>query len=194
MRTPAPAALSIASAALALLVAACGGGQTAASPSTTTPQAPSSAASAAVPSASSSAPVADEEPSASVASEDPTACLKVDYRFKREWENKGESFQSVWLLPNFTLRNDCDTTIKAVKFSFDFTDVFGDPWPHGYTFKSTVNLKPGKRWSQSRSNGYQHYDTDENFMPLTDANLSDLVPEVSDMVIVMADGTKVTSP
>ena len=118
--------------------------------------------------------------------------MQITSKPKRQWENKGASYAKLWLFPRFTYKNDCDYPVKAVKFSFEYTDAFGDSWPRGYQVKQTLNLKPGATTSVGRDWGFDHYDFNDNYNQLIDANLSDLKPAFSEVVLVKPDGTKVT--
>lgn len=180
----------------ALVLSACGGSGATSAPeqaSSSASAAPPSASTSASPSVASAAP-ASAMPSSAATPTSSTGCLRIAYDFARDWEDKGQSYQKVWLMPNFRITNGCDYGVKAVQFTFTIADAFGDELPQGYQIKQTVNLKPGKTWKASRTFGYEHYDFNENFTAIADANMSDLTPTFDNIQVVTADGEKLSLP
>lgn len=121
--------------------------------------------------------------------DDPTACLQIDFNFEKSWEDKGQSFQSLWLFPGTKMTNNCEQEIASVKYEFTALDDFGDPWPTFYESQDKVDLKSGATWRQDANWGFQHYDYNENFKLLEDTKARDIQPLVGAVSIAFADGT-----
>lgn len=121
-------------------------------------------------------------------------CVIIDFNIQKQWEDKGKSYEKLWLFPNYTVTNECDKKLKSVKFSFWLDDDFGDPWPGGYDVQQKVNLKPGETYTASSTRGYQHFDFDDNYPRLKEtpkAELNDAV-YITTLTAVFADGYKTT--
>lgn len=117
-------------------------------------------------------------------------CADIQFNFSKQWEDKGESYQKLWLMPNLKVKNNCDQEIKSIKFTFYLVDDFGERWPKGYEVQQKTNVKPGKTWKQDSSTGYDHYDFDENYILLKQSDEDELVAEIEDLVLAMKDGEK----
>lgn len=169
-------------------------------PSTTDATAPASASSPS-PEATTAEPVdpepapetdlTTEEADQALAAEDPTACLQIEFNFEKSWEDKGQSFQSLWLFPGTEMTNNCDKEIASVKYEFTAVDDFGDPWPTFYESQDKIDLQSGATWRQDATWGFQHYDFNENFKLLEDTKARDIKPLVGAISIAFADGTVV---
>lgn len=122
---------------------------------------------------------------------DPTACLQIDFDFEKSWEDKGQSFQSLWLFPGTEMTNNCDSKIASVKYEFTALDDFGDPWPTFYESQDKVDLETGATWRQNEEWGFRHYDYNENFKLLQDTKARDIKPLIGAVTIAFADGTVV---
>ena len=124
---------------------------------------------------------------------DPTACADISFAFDTDWEDKGLSYQQLWLMPNVSVTNNCDKRIKSIKFSFRMTDDFGEAWPgSGYNYQDRISLKVGET-SQPNANGYSHYDFAENFTFLTDMDPDDQSALIETVTLAFADGTTAES-
>jgi hypothetical protein len=127
----------------------------------------------------------DDELSASTATE----CLVITSNPKKKWQDKGKSYQQLWLYTNFTIKNDCEKRVKSVKFNWTAQDEFGEEWPGGYEFVDAIRTDPGQSWKQNSNYGYRHYDSDRNFAVVKRLTEDEIVPRVSDIRIVFSDGS-----
>lgn len=130
-----------------------------------------------------------EESDETPVSEDPTACLQIDFNFEKSWEDKGQTFQSLWLFPGTEMTNNCESAIASVKYEFTAVDDFGDPWPTFYESQDKIDLESGATWRQDEDWGFRHYDYDENFKLLEDTKAKDIQPLIGSVSIAFADGT-----
>lgn len=123
-----------------------------------------------------------------VASLDETECAQITFKPRKAREDKGKSYEQLWLFPNIKVKNNCDTTIKTMKFDFYLLDDFGEQWENGYEFKAKMNLKPGKTYRQDINNGYSHYDSNPNYSVLSETPTRELEPIVGQVRLAMAGG------
>lgn len=117
-------------------------------------------------------------------------CADIQFNFSKQWEDKGKSYQKLWLMPNLKVKNNCDEEIKSIKFDFYLVDDFGERWPKGYEVQQKVNVKPGKVWKQDPTTGYDHYDFDENYLLLKQTGEDELMAEIEGLVLAMKSGEK----
>lgn len=125
--------------------------------------------------------------------EDVTSCLVITSTPKKKWEDKGKSYQQLWLNMNFAIKNECDKKVKSAKFEWTALDEFGDEWPGGYEFVDAIRTDPGRVWQQTASIGYRHYDSDRNFAVLERLNEDEITPQISNVRVVFSDGTTIGS-
>ena len=128
----------------------------------------------------------DEQP------EDGDSCVDIQSDPRKGWVDKGKSYQQLWLYMNFAITNACDKRVKSVKFTWSAKDEFGEEWPGQYEFVDAVRLDPGKTWRQEDTFGYRHYDSDQNYAVIRRLTEEEIIPEITNVQIVFADGT--TSP
>jgi hypothetical protein len=119
-------------------------------------------------------------------------CVDIESDPRKGWVDKGKSYQQLWLYMNFSITNACDKRVKSVKFTWSAKDEFGEEWPGQYEFVDAVRLDPGSTWRQDDTFGYRHYDSDQNYAVIRRLTEDEIIPEISDVQIVFADGT--TSP
>jgi hypothetical protein len=125
--------------------------------------------------------------------DDATSCLVISSKPKKKWEDKGKSYQQLWLYMNFTIENACDKRVKSVKFNWTALDEFGEEWPGGYEFVDAIRADAGKTWQQESNFGYRHYDSDRNFAVVERLTEDEIVPQISDVRVVFSDGTTIGS-
>lgn len=119
----------------------------------------------------------------------PVSCVVIDADPTKGWEDKGKSYQQLWLYMNFSIVNNCEKRVKSVKFTWSALDEFGEEWPGRYEFVDAVRLDPGQTWRQDGNFGYRHYDSDQNFAVIERLTEEEIIPQVSDVRIVFSDGT-----
>lgn len=117
-------------------------------------------------------------------------CADIKFNFSKQWEDKGESYQKLWLMPNLKVTNNCDEEIKSIKFGFYLVDDFGERFPKEYKVQQKVNVKPGETWKQDSTTGYDHYDFDDNYILLKQTDEDELVAEIEGLVLAMKSGEK----
>ena len=123
---------------------------------------------------------------------DETSCLDIEFDFKKKWENKGESYQQLWLMTNATMTNNCDTTVKSVKYDFYMVDDFGEPWPGYYEAQEKIDLEPGESATQEPTYGYPHYDSNPNYKLLKDTPKKELEGYIENISLALEGGVKLS--
>lgn len=123
---------------------------------------------------------------------DETACLDIEFNFKKDWEDKGKSYQQLWLMSNATMTNNCDTTVKSVKYVFFMVDDFGEPWPQSYNNQEKIDLEPGETAIQDSTVGYPHYDSDANYQLLQDTPAKALEGYIENITLALEGGVKLS--
>ena len=121
-------------------------------------------------------------------------CVLIDFNVQKEFEDKGKSYEKLWLFPNYTVTNECDEKLKSVKYTFWLDDDFGDQWPDGYNVQQKVNLKPGDTYTADSQVGYSHYTSSDNYPRLEETSKAELngAIYVTTLTAVFADGSKIT--